>query len=78
MTRSILNEELKLEEIEKDINKIRFKIKKLTSSLNTDFLNSFKQFAEKIPREILDTLLEFFGYEVTPFKAIKVYLNLNR
>jgi hypothetical protein len=72
MTKNILNEELKLEELERIINKLRYKIKKITASINNDFINSFKQISEKMPSELLQTLSEFFGYHNTPFKALKV------
>jgi hypothetical protein len=74
MTKNILNEELKLEDLEKTINQLRYKIKKTTASFNQEFIKSFKQISEKIPSELLQRLSEFFGYQTTPFKAFEVSL----
>lgn len=72
LTKTILSEEQKVEDVEKFLNKTRYKQKMMTMNINSDFVKHFKDFASRMDPEIMDGLIEFFGYFLTPFGLIKV------
>ncbi len=68
----ILNEESKIEDIEKTINKLRYKQKMILSIITDDLVKHFNDFASRVPTEVIDNLMEFFGYNQTPYSLLKV------
>lgn len=64
-------EEKKLEEIEKKISKIKYKQKVALTTLNDDFMKNFNDFIMRIQPEVIETLMEFFGFRITPYTLLK-------
>jgi hypothetical protein len=77
MLKIILNEEVKVEELEKSLNKLRYKQKMTISMINNEFVKHFNDFASRMPSEVIETLMEFFGYNQTPYNMLKVYRFIN-
>jgi hypothetical protein len=66
-------EEQTLEVIEKTIIKSRYKHKLTMLNINNDIVKHFNDVASRIHPEIVEGLLEFVGYIVTPYNLFKVY-----
>jgi hypothetical protein len=76
LIKSILSEETKVEDIEKTINKLRYKQKMTISMITDDFVKHFNDFTSHVPLEVIESLMEFFGYIQTPYYLLKVKLIL--
>jgi hypothetical protein len=72
ITKTILNEEKSLEDIEKKISNIRYKQKMTLNVINVDFVKHFNDYANRINPEIVESIVEFFGFVATPYNLIKV------
>ena len=72
ITKIILNEEKLLEDTENKSNKIKYKQKITFTKINSDFVKHFNDFADRICKEILDPLMDFFGYSITHSSLLKV------
>ena len=72
----ILAEEQKLEEFERSINKIRYKQKMTVLGINEDFVKHFNDYTSRLQPEIIEGLIEFFGYSLTPYGIFKVRIKI--
>ena len=72
LNKIILNEEKSLEMIENKFSKIKQKQKLFLSSINNDFLKHFKDLSSRINSEIIEVMIEFFGFKLTPFNLLTV------
>lgn len=71
LIKSILSEESKVEDIEKNINKLRYNQKMTISMITDEFVKHFNDFASHVPLEVIESLMEFFGYIQTPYYLLK-------
>jgi hypothetical protein len=72
LTKRIQVEELKLEEIDKKISRMRFKQTTHLAMINSDFISHFNDLAISVNSEIIKYFLEFMGFTNTPYSIIKV------
>ena len=77
LNKSILSEESKMEEIEKGISKLRYKQIMTLSMITDDFVKHFNDFVGRVPSEVIENLMEFFGYNQTPYYLLKVKYESN-
>jgi hypothetical protein len=72
MLKNISNEENLLDESENKINKLK-KMQAITLSyIDKDLVRHFNEFVNRLQPEIIEVVMEFFGFSQTPRVLLKV------
>ena len=72
ITKTILNEESKLDELEKKLNKIKLNQRKTFLLINDEFVKHFNEFSSRVDAKVIENLKEFFGLIISPYNILSV------